>query len=133
MHTSIYVGLFLVICSSDGYVTIARFSEDAFGEKLAEVETPPQVKKTFPLVYNYDTDIPSVTSPGSLFVPVQLYVCDDHYTALVPASTHAPPVAASSEVRVASQEAPMEVCKQAEKTVLEGKRKRRITPVPVQL
>ena len=61
------VGLFLVVCSSDGYVTIARFAEDAFGERLAEADTPPQVKRTFPLIYNCGTEAPSpIPAPGRL-------------------------------------------------------------------
>ena len=48
------------------------------------------------------------------------------------ASTHAPPAAASSEAKVGSQAAAMEVCDKAEESVSEGKKKRRITPVPVQ-
>ena len=60
------LGLLLLICSSDGYVTIARFSEGAFGEKLSEEATPLQVKKTYPLIYNCCNEAPSISITGNI-------------------------------------------------------------------
>lgn len=46
-------GLLLLACSTDGYVTIMRFAEDAFGKQLSIAATPERVHRTFPFVYGY--------------------------------------------------------------------------------
>ena len=46
-------GFVLFVCSTDGYVSIIRFAEDAFGRQMNEMDTPVQVKKTYPFIYGY--------------------------------------------------------------------------------
>lgn len=43
----------LAVCSSDGYVTIVRFTADALGEVLEEDLVPKEVKYFHPCLYNY--------------------------------------------------------------------------------
>jgi hypothetical protein len=45
----------LVICSTDGYVTFARFPDGCLGVPLEDNDVPLIVKQTYPSVYNYAT------------------------------------------------------------------------------
>jgi hypothetical protein len=47
-------GNMLVVCSSDGYLTFARFPPGSLGEPLTPAEVPEVVKRSLPCLYDYD-------------------------------------------------------------------------------
>ena len=48
-----YDGTLLTICSTDGYVSFAKFSAGSLGIPLEDNDVPIIVKQTYPAVYNY--------------------------------------------------------------------------------
>src|SRR3546814_15571887 len=75
-------GSMLFICSSDGYVTIARFRDGVLGERLADGAVPAYTRVAFPRLYTQPT--PSANENKPPVSVVTAHVADTFQPSSVP-------------------------------------------------